>query len=406
MADNIPVRHRIGDEAIDAPATMIETAPAAPARIGPDRVRPVERGDLERVARLFLNVFRGGAEGGNAVEDAAAYMERLYLEGPYCEQGPNGFVQIDGHGDIGGFLGILKTRYRIGGDVLSAGILSTLMAARGANHGTAAPRLLRALNAAGFDLQLTDSANRASLAFARPMKYELLADESLRWELAFRPATILLDKARRKWPRRPLGLLTPFAGLSDALIGRLVRRPHRSKAALCEVRTLDAQAFAELLPRFLTGFRLHPLWPREELFWLLDQAAQKRANGPLSFVALCKPQGMPIGCYALHGEAGRVASVLHVFAERGHGETVIDHLIASAEEMGCTGVEGQACKALMPHLYRYPGLIFRYGGAAMVRSGREDVMAALRAGDILIGGLAGDRWTRLSADPFGVPRAR
>ncbi len=131
MADNIPVRHRIGDEPIDAPATMIETAPAAPARIGPDRVRPVERGDLERVARLFLNVFRGGAEGGNAVEDAAAYMERLYLEGPYCEQGPHGFVQIDGHGDIGGFLGILKTRYRIGGDALSAGILSTLMAARG-----------------------------------------------------------------------------------------------------------------------------------------------------------------------------------------------------------------------------------------------------------------------------------
>ncbi len=66
---------------------------------------------------------------------------------------------------------------------------------------------------------------------------------------------------------------------------------------------MDAQAFAELLPRFLTGFRLHPLWPREELLWLLDQAAKKRANGPLSLVALCKPHGMPIGCYALHGEA-------------------------------------------------------------------------------------------------------
>ena len=55
----------------------------------------------------------------------------------------------------------------------------------------------------------------------------------------------------------------------------------------------------------------------------------------------------------------------------------------------------------MPQLFGYKNVFFRYAGGTMVRSRIAEVTEAVRSGDIFIGGLMGDRWTRLSSDDFG-----
>ncbi len=391
-----------------AATTAVIAAPAmvaAASRNG--RVRPFERADLEPVARLFLGRFRrrGRTLDARAVADVAEYMDRLYLQGPYAGDGLDALVQTDRQGEIGGFLGLLKTRYVLDGEVLKACIISTLMSAEGAGHEPAGPQLLRAVNGAGFDMQLTDSANRTSLAFARPLKYQLLAFDSLDWVRAFKPATMLVDRMHRAWPHRPLQLMMPLAGATDALIGRALKAPpDRHRTAHVVAETIDATAFVELAPRFLAAFRLRPVWPAQEVAWLVAHAAEKQANGPLHFALLRDAAGAPVGCYAFHGAPGRVALVLHLFAADARLGLVLDHLMNAAAALGCSGVAGQARNGLMPHLYRYPGLMLRYGGGTMVRAARKDVMAAVRAEDVFIGGLVGDRWTRLSADSFGGTR--
>lgn len=343
----------IGDGVADVSAPALRSSET---RYG--SIRPLERGDLERVASLFISKFRrrDKTPRRGAVEQVAAYMDRLYLQGPFNESGVNSLVQVDSHGDIGGFLGLLKSRYWLNGEVLTAGIISTLMAAEGADHGRAGPQLLRSLNNSDLDLQLTDSANRTSLAFARPMKYELLPVHSMEWARAFRPAAMLADKMKRRWPRPALRLLKPFVAAADFLIDRTLQPlEKRPPTVRWHSNMIDAATFAEIAPGFLPVFRLRPFWAGHELRWLLAQAAEKRSNGPLHFADVRDGAGVLVGCYAFYGEAGGVAHVLQLLARDQRWGAVVDCLMSTAEDLGCIGVVGHAQDAIMPQLYTYPG---------------------------------------------------
>jgi hypothetical protein len=383
--------------------------PAIRLRDGPSHaVRFLERSDLEGVARLFHQRFRSadGEPGASEIAATAGYMERLYLQGPSGEACDGSLVQVDRQGGISGFLGLVKTRYRLGGERLSTCIVGALMAAEGAQHGAPGLRLLRALNEQSFELQLTDSANRLSLALALPMRFRLLPLDCLQWMRAFRPVTMLLDRMSRRWPRQPFELARPLAAGADMVIGRAFARSLDQRARRFQAEAIDADAFAELAPSFLGEFPLRPDWPSDELRWLLRHAAEQRVNGPLHFVRVNDADGASVGCFAFYGQAGGVALVLQVLANRSGWQPVLEHLMATAAQMGCCGITGQAQKLLMPHLFRYPGLIFRYAGGTMARSARADVMMAVGDSDILAGGLAGDRWTRLSAGDLGQSAGR
>ena len=73
-----------------------EVAPRTVARSSRNIVRPLEEGDLDGVARLFLSRFRGKRAASNerACAEVANYMRQLYFEGPglrcgRCIAGPN-----------------------------------------------------------------------------------------------------------------------------------------------------------------------------------------------------------------------------------------------------------------------------------------------------------------------------
>ena len=362
-------------------------------------VRPLAADDLEHVAALFLTKFRRRRHlRDRAVAEVAQYMRQLYLDGGEGKS----LVQIDQQGRLGGFMGVLKARYELNGTPLNVAIIGSFMTDSSIDHGWAGPQLLRALHQGEFDLYLTDSANRTSLAFARPMKYQLLPVHCLEWTCVFRPAAMAAAVLRRKWPGLPRLALDPCAKAFDALAGRRFELPvpllssHR-----IHHEPIDAAQFAEQLPVLMSDYSLRPRWQGGELPRLLALAAEKQADGPLHFGGTFDQAGRMLGCHAFYGQRGGIASLLQIQATGPHWGATLDGLIAAAWEMGCVGISGQTQARFMPQLFSYKDVYFRYAGGTMVRSRIAEITEAVRAGDIFIGGVMGDRWTRLSSDDFG-----
>ncbi|QPC95227.1 hypothetical protein GA829_20355 [Mesorhizobium sp. INR15] len=367
-------------------------------------VRPLAAEDLERVATLFLTKFRQQRRHrlNRAIAETAEYMRKIYLDPAGQSGASNALVQINRQGRLGGFLGVLKARYELNGATLNAAIIGPLMADPGADDGSAGPQLLRALHQGEYDLQLTDSANRTSLAFARPMKYQLMSAHCLGWTCIFRPAAMVAATLRRKWPGVPLFALDPCARAFDALAKRRFKPPvQHSPSQRVHREPIDAVQFAERLPTLLSDYALRPSWKDGELPRLLTLAAEKRADGPLHFGGTYDETGKMVGCYAFYGQAGDIANLLQIQASGYHWRETLDSLFADAWDMGCVGIAGQTQSRFMPHLFSYRNLFFRYAGGTMVRSRNAEVTEAVRSGNIFIGGVMGDRWTRLSSDDFG-----
>jgi len=389
-----PVSESIGVKNVAAPS-VLETQHGS--------VRPLAAGDLERVAALFLTKFRRRRHLlDRAIAETAEYMRKIYL-GPAGQAGDsNALVQINPQGRLGGFLGVLKAHYELNGAALNAAIIGPLMADPGTDHGSAGPQLLRAVHQGAFDLHLTDSANRVSLAFARPMKYQLLPVHCLGWTCIFRPAAMAAAMARGKWPGLPRFALDPCARAFDTLTRKRFEPPAQHFAAHRVHReAMDAEQFAERLPTLMSDYSLRPRWLDGELPRLLALAAEKRADGPLHFGGTYDETGKILGCYAFYGQAGGIASLLQIQASGSHWGATLDGLIADARNMGCVGIAGQTQGRFLPQLFGYKNVFLRYAGGTMVRSRIAEVTEAVRSGDIFIGGLMGDRWTRLSSDDFG-----
>ncbi|RVB80945.1 hypothetical protein ENZ75_14455, partial [Mesorhizobium sp. M7A.F.Ca.CA.002.04.1.1] len=300
-------------------------------------VRPLAAEDLERVAALFLTKFRRRRRHllDRAIAETAAYMREIYLDPAGHSGESNALVQINRQGRLGGFLGVLKARYELNGAPLNAAIIGPLMADPGTDDGSAGPQLLRALHQGEFDLQLTDSANRTSLAFARPMKYQLLPVHCLGWTYVFRPAGMAAAALHRKWPGLPHLVLDPFARAFDALAKRRFEPPvQHSSSHRTHREPINAVQFAEELPTLLSGYALRPSWKDGELPRLLALAAEKRADGPLHFGGIYDETGKMLGCYAFYGQAGDMANLLQIQAFGSHWGATLDALVAAAWEMG------------------------------------------------------------------------
>ena len=362
-------------------------------------VRPLGVEDLERVAALFLTKFRHSRRlRDRAITRTAHYMRQLYLG----DGESKALVQINPQGRLGGFMGVLKACYEFNGTALNAAIIGPFMTDSTADRGWAGPQLLRALHQGEFDLYLTDSANRASLAFARPMKYQLLPVHCLEWTCVFRPGAMAAAMLRRRWPGLPRLALDPCAKAFDVLAKRRFESPvPHSSSHRVHHQPIDAAQFAERLPTLMADYSLRPSWHDGELPRLLALAAEKRADGPLHFGGTFDEAGRMLGCHAFYAEPGDIASLLQIQASGSHWAATLDGLIVATRNMGCVGITGQTQSRFMPQLFGYPDVFFRYAGGTMVRSRIAEVVEAVRSGDIFVGGLMGDRWTRLSSDDFG-----
>lgn len=390
----------------EASPPIAETSRPRPATRhgGRGHARPLEARDLERVADIFLRVFRGiedPAARRAALPALVAYLADLYLGAPWHEAELGSLVYLDADDDPVGFLGSVEMHLRFGDTRLRASAMGTYMVADQSHDSRAALTLIRQHLGCGIDLHFTDTANRISLEFNRPLRFELMPMHSLEWVCPLKPASLVLSRVARRWPRLPTGLAAPLARRLDGPLRGLVQgrdggRPHRP----IDVHDLDRAGFLALAPAHVARRKLRPDWSAEELGWLIDQAALRVGNGPLRMRVGRDAQGRDVGFWLIYAAPGGIAAVLQVFAQPGHERATLEAVIADAEALGCVAVRGSSEPALMEALYAVPGLIFHHKGATCLRSRHPEVMEAIRAGDVAVGGLTGEGWTRLISDRF------
>lgn len=375
------------------------------ARISPipgRSVRGLERRDLEAVADLFLEVFRGVTSSKRraaARPVVVAHLDEIYLDCPWLDADRGSLVLVERDGSIGGFLGSIQLPMSFDGRPLLASAMGNFMVTDAERKSGAGLELLRAHLANGLDLHFTDTANRISLGFRQGMRFELLPMHSLEWVLALRPAQLAADRASRRWRFLPGGLLGRAVSPLDRPLRRALHLDDLDAGGVTVGEATRDEAYAFAKAR-IDGLRLRPDWSEARFGWLVDRASARRSNGPLRLRKATDGRGRLIGLWLVYAEAGSVASVLQVHALPRHERAVTTALIRDADETGCLAVRGTTEPALMEALYAVPGVLFHHKGATALRSSDPEVTAAVRAGDLAIGGLTGESWTRFVADRF------
>jgi hypothetical protein len=378
------------------------TPPATTPRPIGQTVRPLEARDLEEVADVFLRVFRGMASRERraaALPEVTDYLRRLYLEAPWHRPDDGSLVCRKPDGAFAGLMGSVEMHLSIGGRRLKASALGTFMIADPDRDSQAAVTLLRHHLGNGLPIHFTDTANRISLEFTRPLRFEVLPLHSLEWVFPLRPASLVLSRAKRRFPRLPFGLGAPLARGLDAPLRRIASGATGFGDGLV-IDEMERADFLTAAPADVAERRLQPDWSGEELGWLLDRAAERLGNGPLRIRRARDARGRDVGFWLVWAEAGGIAAVLQAFGPLAGRRALVRAILADAEAMGCVAVRGTTDPTLMEALYAVPGVLFHHKGATCVRARDPDVREALRAGDVAIGGLTGESWTRLVSDRF------
>ena len=395
--------NQINQDAFAAGATeAVSGARQGPTRAGSRRVRLLERRDLEAVADVFLRVFRRidePARRAAAMPGVIAHLAEVYLDCPWLDATRGSLVLVDGAGEIHGFLGSIHLPMAFDGRPLLASAMGTFMVTDAERKSGAGLDLLRAHLANGLDLHFTDTANRISLGFRQGMRFDLLPLHSLEWVLALRPARFAAQRASRRWPFLPGGLLGRAAGPLDRPLRRALHLDDLVDDKVVVEETSRAAFFAFAAAQ-VAERRLRPDWTEARFDWLLDRAAARTGNGPLHLRQASDGRGRVLGCWLVYAESGSVASVLQIFAGPRDRRAVLAAVLHDADAMGCLAVRGTTEPETMEALYSIPGILFHHKGATALRAADPEVAAAARAGDLSIGGLTGESWTRFVSDRF------
>jgi hypothetical protein len=260
--------------------------------------------------------------------------------------------------------------------------------------------LARAVLARRLDVVFSDTANRTSLDISRALRYRVLPLQSLEWTKVLRPASTAAHLLGRRRPflRR---CLSPVAGALDAALPRVAAldADPRSIEGTAD-RAIETSSFAAAAGALLDGYALRPVWDEAELAWLMGQAALQTKNGPLHVREVLDPRGRRVGLYLLYARKGAVAHALQVLAAPGGESMVIGNLIRRARNLGAASVRGAASRETVIGLTRQPGIFYRHLMSAIIWTQDAEVAAAIRSGDVFLGGLAGETWTRIFADSF------
>jgi hypothetical protein len=359
-------------------------------------VRPCTEADMPAVAAMFQRNFR--SERHPAPAELTAYLRALFLENPDHDPDLASRVFADADGTISGFIGILPARMTIHGRPIRAAIAGSFMVDRPDENPLAGARLLRAFFAGPQDLSISESANPVSQAMWERLGAKVAGQYSLEWLRVLRPAGFAVAIAAERVAAARFG-----AGLGraiDAIAGRLnplALDDGRAQGA----RGVDADndAIAGTLPEFASGYALAPDWSAEQLAWRLDHANLKDRHGGQVRRLVRGRGGAPVGCYVYYGRPGGIAWVLQVLANGKDFGPVVDDLLRHVLERGCVAVRGKICPGLGEALLTRRCLYF-HRSSTVYRSADPEVVAALKGGDALVTGLAGESWTRLIGHAF------
>lgn len=389
---------------MSATISRASPAPLPPpaARSSNTRIRVLVEDDLEQVAELFMQSFRKARRTSRARAEIAACMKTLYLEHPGRRGDADALVSLDNEGRVCAFSGKTRTRFQLDGMAISGCVSGTLMASPEPRHAFAAVQILREGRKLGYDLIVTDSANRASLAVCQAMNYFPVSPDSIEWLCVFEPAAYAVQRLKERVAARGMGALRPLARALDmACAGALRGFLPPAKRKDWRDEEADDAAYIAAVARLGQWFRLRPDLESEEFGWLIARARERRSSGPLHLRVLYDSNGAPAAAYAAFGGKGDTARVFHCIAAPNAWGRLFDAMREGARERGCVAVQGPLKAPMLAAAYAVRGVVFYYNCGMLVYTDRTDIRDAIKRGEAILGGFAGDRWTRLASDTFG-----
>jgi len=366
-------------------------------RVAPDtaQVRACTPDDIPAVAGLFQRTFRNARHARTA--SLGSYLRELHFEHPWRDPALASKVFVT-DGAVRGFIGILPLRLAFRGRTLRAAVASSLMVENPQANPLAGARLFRAYLSGPQDVSLSDSANAVSRGMWDRLGGKTAPSESMEWVRPFRPCATALALGADFVP--PLRFARPLAGLGDSIAGIF-------NHDLVHVQSTDAahdvdasdEDLIRLIPELAAAYEVRPAWDSTTLRWMLAHAADKNRHGPMIRRIVRGRDGGVLGCYVYYGRRGGVAWVLQLLARPEAIGPVLDNLLANALARGCVGVRGRSQARLLDALQRRQCMFF-HRSATVVHSHDAELVAAIRGGEALVTGLAGDAWTRLIGDTF------
>lgn len=356
-------------------------------------VRPMRPSDVAAVARLFLKIFRRADK--PAGPDLQDYLRTLALESPSYDEtlGTQVYEQQDGR--IRSVLLAVPMRFIACGTILPGRLLGVFMTD---TEAAGAAQLILALRPRRADFAFCDSASPTSRDHLLAIGGKPIPAQNLEWARSFRPVGALAGRFAERFLRgRRLGLPV-LARPLDSLLRRLLPGESAAEPGAASVVDMPVPTFLVHAPQLIAHYAVRPLWAEGELSWLVSLAAQNTRLGAFTIRSVVDRAGAIIGCFVYYAAPGRTAHILNILSLPGREPVVLRAMFRHLDETGHVEARGRAQSALMAGLSLQRWLVFRHRAFAFALTRLPEINDAVGRGDVYVGGLAGEDWSRLLND--------
>lgn len=353
---------------------------------------PLQRKDAAEVSALFYRAFR---DGSTPPAEFVDYFEASFFGTPIYREADAGLVHRGEDGAIDSALLVIPMRVVVNGRIITGRLMSNYMTDPNRRTRGGADMVLT-IRARNQEFCFSDSANPVSADHWKAVGGHVLPIQSLDFRRVFRPAGWIAAKLAPRLPKWIGPALRITASPVDALLRRLLPRLAVLGATIgAPIGTAD---FLKIAPGLVERFAVHPAWAPDELGWLLDMAARNMVAGPLHLREVRDAKGHLAGCLVFYARPGGTARVLNILTRKGREALVVGALLAELDATGCVAVEGMAQPFLMEALGRQAGMSFVPRGAYCISTRHAEIIDAAKRGDVYLGGLMGEDWSRLVTD--------
>jgi hypothetical protein len=360
------------------------------------RIRPLERADVQAVARLHAEAQPDHAP--DAVDRLASFFERTLVDSPWADPEIPSLVATDGDAIVG-FLGSYVRHMELEDRRLRLACSAHLLTARAVRNQALGALLLRAYLGGVQDMTITDGATREVQLMWERFGGSTAHLQGLVWVEAIRPASLGLHwLAQRAGLRALETALTPLAAALD-----LPARPAlRARGAEpFEVQPADPTAFAAAVGELARAFALRPVYDAAYLDWLFGQLRRLAADAPVFpdrvtrgtlDVGVVTVAGRTTGAYVCQVRRRGACRVLAAVCAEADAPTLLAAIRSRAEAGRAAAVFGRVEPHLLPAVWQRRTFL-RYGGGRMlVHSADKELERVPVLGDAVLTRLDGEWW--------------
>lgn len=337
------------------------------------RVREFLRGDVDKVAGLFLHAFLGKQE--PAPKGLCEYFERTFFDHPWSDLNVAASCLFeDETGEVGGFFGAHPRVFVCAGRTVTAVAHGQLMVSPMMRKMGVAEKLIAAVRDGPQALSFVTTTSVASRRIFLRLGYWSPPFAGLKWHKVLGGSSRVAGRLRR--------LLRGKARLSQEGAAELVCRRLTEPAELCNLR----ETFADQVK-----MRAVPSLAQAEWIWNLIRDSQRDRQLCACVVRDRADRAVGWAVYLVTPACN--VKILELSASAAESEAVVARLLDYLRREGFSSVEGHCVTPELTAALAAQGATLRSGfSGAVFHCKDEEARFALLNGDVFLSELDGESW--------------